>query len=124
MQGQMQNLECFHLKIIKVQSPWQANKGTPGHLALTFCKGAVASLSPHHLEISSSNFRKDTFEKNQKLLVVLCDIIVGSCLVVKTCSYKGLYGGQVTKAKVAVSLRTCTNVFSPDEGIMLALITG
>lgn len=81
-------------------------------------------FSPHHLEISSSNFRKDTLEKKQKLLVVLCDIIVGSCLVVKTCSYKGLYGGQVTEVKVAVSLWTCTNVFSPNEGVMLALITG
>lgn len=73
---------------------------------------------------SAATLEKTLLKKKQKLLVVLCDIIVGSCLVVKTCSYKGLYGGQVTEVKVAVSLWTCTNVFSPDEGVMLALITG
>lgn len=79
---------------------------------------------PPIISKSAAATLEKTLLKKQKLLGVLCDIIVGSCLVVKTCSYKGLYGGQVTEAKVAVSLRTCTNVFSPDEGIMLALITG
>lgn len=57
-------------------------------------------------------------------MVVLSDIIVGSCLVVKTYSYTGLYGDHGAEAKVAVSFRTCTSVFSLDGWVMLALVTG
>lgn len=55
---------------------------------------------------------------------MLSDIIVGSCLVVKTYSYKGLYGDHGVEAKVAVSFRTCTSMFSLDGWVMLALVTG
>lgn len=45
-------------------------------------------------------------------LRVLSNIIVGSGLV-KTYSYKGLYGAPGANAEVAVSFYTCPGSFSP-----------